>query len=174
TVSPGSGSGNGSVMVSLSANTSTLTRSAVLTFTTQSSSGSQVTKMVTVTQTGVTPASDDCGSSTVSYCSWSSLSSAVSGSIQTSGDKDWFRFTAPSSGTWVFTASKPASGGLSDSIGTLYAANGSTVVATDDDSGGNFQFKVQAVLTAGQVYFLEVKGYVTSVGNYTVTATRLA
>ncbi|MCL2470971.1 MAG: hypothetical protein FWF25_04435 [Propionibacteriaceae bacterium] len=178
-VSPASGVGNGQVTLSAQPNTTTAARTATVTLT-AASSGVGVMQMISVSQAAAqsqvvaVSSGDDCGSSTVSYCSWTSVDSPVSGSIETPGDKDWFRFTVPSSGTWTFTASRPATGGLSDSIGTVYLADGTTVVATDDDSAGSLQFKIQAVLTAGQVYFLEVKGYSAGWGKYTVTATRIA
>jgi hypothetical protein len=44
-------------------------------------------------------------------------------------------------------------------------------LATNDDGAGSYQFRVQANLTAGQTYYLEVYGWSTYTGNYTVTAT---
>jgi len=114
---------------------------------------------------------DDCGSSTSAYCTWSNLATPINGAVEISGDKDWYKITPTTTGTWVFTASKPATNPLADSYGTLYASDGTTVVAYDDDSAGNLQFKITASLTAGQTYFLEVKGWSTYTGSYTVTAT---
>jgi len=99
------------------------------------------------------------------------LSQPITAAVGSIGDKEWYKITPTQTGLWVLTASKPASNAVSDSIGTLYQANGTTVVASDDDSAGNFQFKVQAQLVAGQTYFLEVKGYGVATGNVTVTAT---
>jgi len=123
-----------------------------------------------LSQAGTPGAFDDCGSSLSAYCTWVSLGTPVGGAIEASGDKDWFRIVPLVSGTWTFTASRPGLNPLADSYGTLYASNGTTVLAADDDSGGNLQFKVTADLVAGQAYFLEVRAYSTGTGTYTVTA----
>jgi hypothetical protein len=115
---------------------------------------------------------DDCSpASAGTNCTWSNLASPITKAIETAGDKDWIRFTPTASGLWTFTASKPASNPLNDSVGTLYNASG-TQLAANDDGAGNLQFKVQATLTAGQTYYLEVRGWSSNTGNYTVTATR--
>ncbi|MCL2781970.1 MAG: hypothetical protein FWD74_10900, partial [Actinomycetia bacterium] len=119
-VSPSSGSGNYTVTFTAQANTSASTRSGTVTFTTTSGSPT-ATWTVTVTQPGAAPA-DDCGSSTSSYCAWSNLATSISGQIEVAGDRDWFRLSPTVSGVWTFTASRPASNPLSDSVGTLYAA----------------------------------------------------
>ena len=167
-VTPASGSGNGPVIVQARANAGAA-RSGVVTFT--STTGEPpISRQVTVTQPG-----SDCGASTSSYCSWLNVTTPVSGVIDPGGDKDWYRFTVPSSGTWAFTSSIPSSGGLYDPYGTIYASNGTTMVASNDDGAGNRQFKITASLTTGQTYYLEVKGYAsTYTGAFTVTAAKIS
>jgi len=114
---------------------------------------------------------DDCGASTSAYCTWSNLSVPVSGSIESTADKDWFKIVPTVSGTWTFTASKPSSGALADSYGYLYAENGTTMIISNDDSAGDLQFQMSASLTAGVTYFLQVQGFGYATGGYIVTAT---
>jgi len=96
----------------------------------------------------------------------------IIGTIETTGDKDWYRFTPNVSGTWVFTASKPAMNPLTDSIGTVYLSNGTNYAVSNHHGAGDGQFRAQAQLTAGQVYSLEVSASDSVTGNYTITATR--
>ena len=154
--------------VNLGANQSTSPRTTTVTFSTHYEP--KVTRTLTVTQPGRVTG-DECGSSTSSNCAWTGLGS-FGGAIQTNGDKDWFKFTPIKSGAWVFESFASAtSQPLRDSVGTIYQSNGTTVVATDDNSAGSGQFKVRATLTAGQTYFLEVKGSGTNTGDYGITAT---
>ncbi|MCL2780849.1 MAG: Ig-like domain-containing protein, partial [Actinomycetia bacterium] len=166
---PSSGTGNATITLSAQANTSASARTGTFTFST--SSGSPTASWtVTVTQPGA-GAVDDCGSSTSSYCSWSNLATPISGQIEVPGDLDWFRITPTVSGFWVFTAVKPATNPLNDSVGTMFLSDGATVLGRDDDSAGDLQFQLSVALTAGQVYYLQVAGYSSSTGNYTVSAT---
>jgi hypothetical protein len=119
-----------------------------------------------------TPINDDCPiPSTATGCAWSNLATPITKSIEIAGDTDWIKFVPTASGTWTFTSSKPANSPLFDPVGTLHNASG-TQLARDDDGAGDRQFRVQASLTAGQTYYLEVSAYNTYTGNYTVTATR--
>ncbi|MCL2482174.1 MAG: hypothetical protein FWF43_01910 [Propionibacteriaceae bacterium] len=166
-VSPASGTGNMSVVFTAQANTTYSIRSATVTFRTTSGSP-QVTRTVTVTQAGL-----DCGSSLSSYCTWN-ISSPFSSTIDFNGDVDWFRFTAPTTGTYTFTSSRVSSNSLPDPYGAILQSNG-RVLAWDNDSAGNKQFRIRVSLTAGQAYFLEVQGYnYRETGYYTVTAARVA
>jgi hypothetical protein len=133
--------------------------------------GANLSVSVTSVNVTCTAIPDDCSpASTGTNCTWSNLASPITKSINYPSDHDWIRFTPATSGQWTFTASKPASNPLYDSVGTLHNASGAILVS-NDDSAGNYQFKVQANLTAGQTYYLEVYGWSSYTGNYTVTAT---
>ncbi|MCL2782265.1 MAG: hypothetical protein FWD74_12425, partial [Actinomycetia bacterium] len=168
-VSPSSGSGDTTVTFTAQANTSGSDRSGTVTFTTTSGSPA-ASWTVTVTQPAVL--GDDCGSSTSSYCAWSNLSTPISGQIEATGDRDWFRFITTQTGAWVFTSSKPAVNPLADPVGALYDASGVSTVTTYNggSAGGNLQSGMSALLTAGQVYYLQVASGGASTGGYTVTA----
>lgn len=161
-----SGSGNGTLLLSAMANFGAA-RSATVTVTT-TSGVTQVTRTITVTQPAVN--ADNCGSSAASSCSWDDLATPLTGAIDTILDSDWFKITPNLTGTWVFTSSKPATAGLDQANGILYAASGGFVASNFRGAGDN-QFKVQAILTAGQTYYLHVNGVFGSVGDFIVTAT---
>jgi len=156
-----SGTGNATVDLTMAANPQQW-RSYAVDF-----SASGLTYKVSVNQMA-TP--DDCGSSTTSYCTWADLTRPISGLIGFAKDADWFKIIAPDSGQWVFAASQPAANGMSGIAGTLYAADGTTVVASDDPSRTGNPFRFSASLSAGQTYYLAVSG-AGEMGAYTVTAT---
>lgn len=162
---PSSGFMNESMVLRAQPNTTGVPRSGTVTVKTTVGSP-EASSAIKVTQDA-----SDCGASTNEYCSWLNLSTPVNGTIETSGDKDWFQFVAPSSGLWTFTSSMPASNPLVDSYGTLYSSDGAGLTS-DDDSAGNGQFKVSTLLTSGQTYYLEVRAAGSGTGNYTVTAAR--
>ena len=171
TFSAKSGTGEGTVIFTVAPNTTGKARTVTVTVAT--TKGTPVMSIpVNFTQDSM-PVPVECGDSASSPCVWSNVSAPVTGMIDPGGDKDWYKFTVPSSGTWTFKASVPASGGLRDSYGTLYASDGKTVIAANDDGAGNLQFAVTASLVAKQTYYLEVKGWSSVyLGAFTVTATK--
>jgi hypothetical protein len=157
-----------SVTLTAAPNNSFQARTATVTFT--ASGASPV--VVTVTQAGQV---DECGQGLGAGCSQVlSATGPVSWSagLQTGADEDWFEFTAPAGGTWVFESSGIPS--LSNTYGYVLDAAGKQL-AYNNDSGGGLNFKVSAKLTAGQVYHLRVRNYSATTTNpanpYTITAT---
>jgi len=149
----------------LSANTSTSVLTAVVTV--RSTSGNAQTT-VRVEQDG-----RDCGASLSTYCTWPDLSVPLMSSIDEIGDKDWFKIVPSTSGQWTLASAARGSEGVQRATGKLYAADGTTVLASDiSDNKGDHQFSLTAALTAGQTYYLEVAGSSPYYGRYTVTATR--
>ena len=159
-LSQGSGTGNASVTVTTTANNTGAPRTGDVTIT----SGVKTAK-VSVTQAGVR---DDCGDTAPTSCAWPDLSTPVTGTLEYTGDKDWYKFTAAQSGPYVLSASATATEPVRKTTGTLYDSNG-TRVAYDSSGAESYQFRITAELTAGQTYYLQVTGVGT--GNYTVTAT---
>jgi hypothetical protein len=83
-------------------------------------------------------------------------------SINPAGDNDYIRFQA-SAGTYTFYTS-----GSIDTYGYLYSSS-QTQLASDDDSGGSYQFRIAYTITASGYYFLRVRGYSSSTtGAYTL------
>jgi len=116
----------------------------------------------TVTQAG---ASASPCSTFATACLWD-LSS-----VQVSPDgtaPHYLRFVAPISGQYVFESSnRPSS---ADPYGSLFDSN-QQLVASNDDSGGNLNFRITATLVAGQTYFLTARNFgPNQSGQFTVSA----
>jgi len=161
--SPMSGTGDGMVTFSVQGNPDTVARVATVALTTPGTTP-VLYQYVTVTQ-----AREDCGSSVGSYCMWSSLTQPATGTLETSGDKDWFYFIPSMSGVWTLTASGAGATPLAGSAGTVYQSNGAVVASANAGSG---QFSLPAQLSSGLVYFIEIKaGNGVNTGGYAITAT---
>ena len=76
--------------------------------------------------------------------------------------EQWYRFTASISEADTYTIY--TSGSL-DTVGYLYDANG-TLLASNDDSNGNRNFKITRQLTTGSRYYIKVKAFANNTGNY--------
>ncbi len=84
------------------------------------------------------------------------------GSICCPGAEQWYRFTASISEADTYTIY--TSGSL-DTVGYLYDANG-TLLASNDDSNGNRNFKITRQLTTGSRYYVKVKAFANNIGDY--------
>jgi len=161
------GSGNGRVGVLVQANPAAQARSATLTFTTTTGSP-PVVRTITINQAGTADSAVPGGI----YQVWSDLSQPLSGRIEYPRQIDWIRFVPTETGYWTITSVRPAGDSLLDPYGLLYAADAKDIIYQDDDRGGDWQFKLQARLEAGQTYWLQVNGsnWGNDTGAYTVTA----
>lgn len=162
-VFPSSGTGPTMSLLVVEANTTGLSRSGAIIVTTDSG----VSRSTAVTQI-----SRECGTTRFLACAWPDVSKSVSGVIDTSGDKDWFKFVPTVSGPWTF---KSFTNGLTNPVGTIYDADGRTVLASNTGGAAQGQFSVTAPLTAGYAYYVEIKGSVAAqTGTYTLTAAQTA
>lgn len=85
------------------------------------------------------------------------------GNIEVEDDQDWFRFDITQAGTLELWTT-----GGTDTIGTLYAADGTTaLVEVDDIHGSDRNFRITHDVVPG-TYYLGVKGYASSIGAYTL------
>jgi hypothetical protein len=77
----------------------------------------------------------------------------------------YFKFVPTTTRTYTIQSS-----GSYDYVGTLYTGSTTSYsqLATDDDSGGNRQFKISYTLNAGQTYYIAVRTY-SSTSNAAVT-----
>lgn len=109
------------------------------------------------------------GATTISMSS--SGVGSVSGSIETSGDVDYFKFTVPSGkgGTyWIYTT------GSLDTKGWLYDSSQTELNYNDDNTtmGGSNNFGIEHTLTASRTYYVKVGAYSTNTGSYTLNIAR--
>jgi len=74
----------------------------------------------------------------------------------------WYKFTAPSSGTFTLYSS-----GNEDTYAVLYDAK--TQLDYNDDSGSDYNFKLEYEDTENATYYLGVKKYSNEAGNFSVT-----
>ncbi len=81
----------------------------------------------------------------------------VFGVIDSDGDEDWFKLDFSSATTdsdmILFTQ------GPTDTVGTLYASDGTTEISTDDDSGRILNFLLKGTLAAGETYYPKIEGF---------------
>ena len=91
------------------------------------------------------------------------LGSSVAGRIETGGDEDFFEVEVTVSGTLTIYTT-----GNLDTVGELLAGDGSSL-ATDDDSGGQDNFRIEHDVGAG-TYHVRVGSDDTATGSYIVLA----
>ena len=92
---------------------------------------------------------------------------SVSGNLTTNKKYHWYKFVAPTSGTYVFYAS-----GITDTYGEFYVSpfygfdSSKTPINYDDDSGDDHNFLIQRELDYQEVVYLRVRGYDEMEGAY--------
>ena len=97
----------------------------------------------------------------------------MSGSLESGGDLNYFRYTALYDSYYVFytTSSIDTCGRLTDEEGILldstYDGDGNPLSAFDDDGGVGLNFRITYKLNRGDSVYLKVTGWNDSVtGNY--------
>lgn len=119
--------------------------------------------------TASTTAADDYGANTSTTGRLSAGGSAT-GRIETAGDHDWFAVTLTAGTSYDFAVNGP---GLTDPYLTLRSGTG-TMLAYDDDSGPGLNSLLRFTPTASGTFYLDVSGFGTSTGGYTVSASTAA
>jgi hypothetical protein len=108
---------------------------------------------------------DDHGDNASEATSVPSIPATETGVIAPSGDVDWFSFSAIAGVKYRFTTTLLT---LSDSVIRLVAPDGVTTIAVNDDSILGLASLIDWTATSSDVYFLEVRGFSSSVGAYNV------
>ncbi len=103
---------------------------------------------------------DDHGNSS-SAATGVALPSTTAGTIEPGDDTDWFRFDVWARGVVVMESS-----GDLDTLGTLFGANGDSIVQ-DDDGGDELNFRIERTLGVG-IYYVRVHSYQMATGGYTL------
>lgn len=92
----------------------------------------------------------------------------IGGSVAAPGDEDWFAFALANDSEVTFDVTPTGFlTPLSDSQVWLYADDGSTLIAWDDDSGAGFDASLSLPLAAGS-YFVKVRGFGSNWGEYSL------
>ena len=107
------------------------------------------------------PPPDDYGN-TRSDAAPIAINTQVEGSLESPNDTDYFEFTVDGDGTVTIE-----SRGSTDTIGTLYDAQGRQLLQ-DDDGGSGYNFSLSMELSRG-TYYLAVVGYEGEVGDYQIS-----
>lgn len=146
------------MLVSVQANTGAA-RSGTVTVT---AGGASATLAVTQAASVVQPPPSGCGDSYATACAWNLAPIRVSPGPSGTA----LKFTAPTSGAYVFESSDRAA--TSNPFGIL-ASTGGIPITSDDDSAGSLNFRLSANLVAGQSYFVAGLNRSGS-GAFTITA----
>lgn len=96
---------------------------------------------------------------------------SVEGSIDATGDSDWYRITLVAGQTYTFST---ILGGLSDSILRLRDASGALLGENDDAVSGSSSYlfsEITYTATTSGTYFLDVSGYQSATGSFYLTTT---
>ncbi len=127
---------------------------------------------------GSTPGTpDDHGNTAAAATQIQVGGGANAGSIGTAGDVDWFKFTQPGLAIFppppaTFTIQTTVAGNM-DTVIDLYAADGTTLLASNDDAAGlGYASKIVYTGTVKTMYTLKVRHYgTTGTGSYTLSVT---
>jgi subtilisin family serine protease len=98
---------------------------------------------------------DDHGGSAAA-ATVASMNRTQVGDIQFLADRDWFRFQATAGFTYTLGTTLA---GLDDSVLSLYAADGATLLAADDDGGPGLASRITWTATASGTYYAAVTSY---------------
>lgn len=82
--------------------------------------------------------------------------------LHVAGDHDWVRITAIAGNVYLFETA--ALEERSDTVITLFAADGTSVIAENDDGGRGFASRLTWIAPANGVYYLRVRHYHSGVG----------
>jgi uncharacterized repeat protein (TIGR02543 family) len=94
--------------------------------------------------------------------------SSTVGNIEIANDLDYFAVTVPGAGLLHMDSI----GGLYDMTVTLYDMDGTTQLDyDDDDGGGNGMFLLEYSLTQAGTFFIMVRGYSATTGEYNLNVT---
>ncbi len=112
-----------------------------------------------------TPTPSDDHANSIESATYISINTWVSGNIETSGDVDYFRFTASNIGTYTIQTS-----GSTDTYGYLYDQNKVQIAYNDDGDASNFLISTNNQI-AGQTYYVMVRHFNTGTGSYKLGVT---
>lgn len=97
------------------------------------------------------------------------IGSSMPGSIEISGDQDWFKVSLVAGQTYEFRLNSASIGGLSDPELSLYNNFGSSL-ATNNDGDDGLNSKIVYTPSKGGTYYLGANDHLTNTGDYIISA----
>ncbi len=112
---------------------------------------------------------DDDHADNVSGATYVTIGSTVGGELETSGDLDYFKFSATSGADYTIEITLKS---LYDSYIYLYDTNGATTIASDDNSATGLASRIKWTCTTSGTYYIKVEGAIASyTGAYSMKIT---
>lgn len=95
---------------------------------------------------------------------------SIQGTLTGSGDHDWYRVTLTAGQTYTFALSGTGTNNVVDTFLQLYAADGATILRSDDDGLPNYNSMITYTATTTGTYYIDAAAYQpSSTGQYEVT-----
>jgi hypothetical protein len=88
------------------------------------------------------------------------------------GEREYWKIVTQTTGTLSANTTVTSGQASTDTVGTLYESDGSTIVVMDDDSGDGRNFSFSASSLPASTYYLEVRGYSVPTSGYYDLETR--
>ena len=120
-------------------------------------------------QFSIAKQSDDDYSNTTHTSGQLAVNSSITGSIEQTGDNDWFAIDLNANQNYTFNLDRLTINGLTDPLLSLYDSNG-TLVARNDDSNGSLASEINFTANSSGTFYLGASGFGTSTGNYQLSA----
>ena len=115
------------------------------------------------TTTADTHESDDTSATAKTLTTSAAHTGTTAHNFHVAGDVDWISLTAPANQTCVFETFNL--GSRSDTVMRLFASNGTTQLAVDDDSGtAAFASRISYAFTTGGTHFLKLQHFSATTG----------
>ena len=100
---------------------------------------------------------------TISVVTLTVDATATSASLNTTGERDLYRFLTSSAGTYTIQTH-----GSTDMLMDLYTNNKAELIESDDDDGDGNNSLISRSLSANTWYYVEVRGYGGATGSYSI------
>ncbi len=114
------------------------------------------------------PVADNALGSTATSATLALDGAPISGNLDQTGDRDWYRVTLQAGESYEFVTSSPDAGGATDTTLTLRDGSGGVLAFNDDFSGVSSRIRFTA--TTSGTYFIDVGGWTDSeTGTYQLT-----
>lgn len=110
--------------------------------------------------TAVTYSTDCASSADMATASCLTISQWHTGAISSPDAQKWYQFIVPKTDTYIVQTT-----GSLDTVGHLYNSGGS-LIESNDDGGGDLNFRIEATLVGGLTYYIQVQAYGSNTGSF--------